>query len=793
MPSATSFLPRSLRRWQSWLVLGFAILLFGTLLATLLMTSDALQSSARFENVYTWLLVVNVLALLALLMLVALNLRQLISQVRRRRVGSRLSMRIVSLLVVLSIMPVTIVYYFALEFINQRLDSWFDVEIEQGMESALDLSKAAIGALVRESVRQMEAASHELALLDEDISALHLDGWRERMGAYELNLLTTNGKVLIASIADTNQLLPSRPNENILLYMRNKPRYAGFEGFEQQVADANKPASSTEDGEGYDSDNELSSTVNNQFRVRVITRITRPDLNRAEQDYLLHGVFTFSGRMNELGQTLTTVFETYRKRAFLHEPLKLSFTLVLSLVLLLSIFSAIWVAFFSARRLVAPLSALVEGTRAVAHGDYDKQLPVRHFDELGFLVQSFNDMTRRIARARDDVWHSQQLAESQRRYLETVLARLSSGVLSLDTHHCLLTANPAACQILGIPLEQSLGQHLDHLAEQYPELQALAQALNQHCQHQADDWREEVVLFGNSGRKVLMCRGTHLQGSSEVDNLAETANEAPETLIAGGYVIVFDDVTNLIQAQRDAAWSEVARRMAHEIKNPLTPIQLSAERLRHKYLKKLSEEDASGLDRLTYTIIQQVEAMKEIVNAFSDYAKTPTINKQPVQLSTLVQEVLELYQHKNLEIVFHAEPNIPIIAADPGKLRQILHNLTKNALEAGLESGQETVHLTFQLSHLTQASFECVELRIQDQGPGIPPDMLDKLFEPYVTTKTKGTGLGLAIVKKIIEEHGGMIWLENLPETVGGACAVIRLPTTHLAQTSTLPKTVEST
>jgi nitrogen fixation/metabolism regulation signal transduction histidine kinase len=558
MSPASSFFPRRLRQWQGGLILGFAILLFGTLLATLLMISDALQSSARFENLYTGLLVVNILALLALFMLIALNLRQLISQVRHGRAGSRLTLRIVSLLVLLSSVPVIIVYYFALEFINQRLDSWFDVEIEQGMSAALELSKVSIAALMRESMRQMDTATQELMVLEEEITALHLDAWRERMGAYELNLLTPSGKVIIASIADTDQLLPSRPNDNILFYLRSKPYYAGFESFDQPPA-PNEAATTA-------SDSPVENN-NQQFRVRVITRVLRPSLDRAEQDYLLHGVFTFSSRMNELGQTLTRVFETYRERAFLHEPLKLSFTLVLSLVLLLSIFSAIWLAFFSARRVVAPLSALVEGTRAVADGNYDKQLPVRHFDELGFLVQSFNDMTRHIAKAHDDVWRSQRVADSQRLYLETVLTRLSSGVISLDTQYCLLTANPAACQILGFPLEQALGQQWALLAQRYPELQPLEQLLINRCQPQGEDWREEIKLFSPSGYKVLMCRGTRLQGNSELERL----NHKAENWLMGGYVIVFDDISTLIQAQRDAAWSEVARRMAHEIKNPLTP------------------------------------------------------------------------------------------------------------------------------------------------------------------------------------------------------------------------------
>jgi nitrogen fixation/metabolism regulation signal transduction histidine kinase len=361
-------------------------------------------------------------------------------------------------------------------------------------------------------------------------------------------------------------------------------------------------------------------------------------------------------------------------------------------------------------------------------------------------VQSFNEMTSKIAQARDEAKRSQQIVDSQHAYLETVLECLSSGVISIDSEQHLRTANPAAAKIFDLPLNELLGKNLTQLETDYPRLVPLSTSLRKNIENSAKNWEKEMTLYGVSGRKILMCRGTQLRGT------------VPES-----YVIVCDDVTALIQAQRDTAWSEVARRLAHEIKNPLTPIQLSAERLRQKYLRQLSEKEAETLNRMTHTIIQQVDVMKKMVNAFSEYAKTPDINQKDININQLITEVIDLY---DIPIKTVLDNKIPILNADHGRLRQVLHNLIKNALEAQATDNCITISSRY------FKSSDCVELRISDQGPGIPKDLLEKIFEPYVTTKTKGTGLGLAIVKKIIEEHNGKVWIEQIPKT----CIVIRLP-----------------
>jgi nitrogen fixation/metabolism regulation signal transduction histidine kinase len=429
------------------------------------------------------------------------------------------------------------------------------------------------------------------------------------------------------------------------------------------------------------------------------------------------------------------------------------------------LFAAVWAAFYSARRLVAPLRDLAEGTRAVADGDYETQLTESGQDEVGFLVESFNDMTRRLAMARDETRRSQQQVEDQRRYLETVLSQLSTGVLTLDENARVFTSNKAASQILGVQLNDEPGQTLQEISRRHPHLLPLEHVLQARVDNpdpssaHGDDWREEVILLGAGGRQILMCSSTPLSASGG---------------FFAGHVIVFDDVTDLVQAQRNAAWSEVARRLAHEIKNPLTPIQLSAERLRHKYLGKMPADDSKALDRLTRTIVQQVEAMKAMVNAFSDYARAPQIQLRDVDVNELVTDVVELYRASNSEISIETmlADNLPPMEADADRLRQILHNLVKNALEASPAEGAARIIIETLLVH--ESSRDLIEIRTRDFGRGLPEDLADDIFDPHVTTKTKGSGLGLAIVKKIVEEHGGVVWAENRADA--GASIIMQFP-----------------
>jgi nitrogen fixation/metabolism regulation signal transduction histidine kinase len=501
-------------------------------------------------------------------------------------------------------------------------------------------------------------------------------------------------------------------------------------------------------------------------------------------------------RYAKLGESVQSAFAEYEKLVYLRGPLKFGFTLTLSLIALLTLLIAVWAAIFSARRLVAPIRELAEGTHAVAQGDYQKQIPVTSHDEIGILVDSFNDMTRRIHRAQTQTKRSQQEAEIQRAYLETVLGHLSSGVLTFNQRLLLRTYNTAAGLILGVDLKTGERKSLAWLAKHLPALRPFTDTVEQAAAAGETEWQTQIQLPVNGHHRTLMLHGTSLPSWRGK---------------RGGYVVVFDDITTLIQAQRDAAWGEVARRMAHEIKNPLTPIQLSAERIRHKFLRQVSDDERGALDRATHTIIEQVEALKSMVKDFSEYARSAQMHSQAVDLNDLIRNVVELYKKergltaagvvplhsaggkagkgrssRTVATKLDLDANLPSISADPGRLRQVLHNLLINARDALASTTRPMIIVRTRIitgeytregasaNPRTQNDHRLVELEVQDNGPGFPEDLLARLYEPYVTRKEKGTGLGLAIVKRIVEEHGGTIRAQNLEE--GGARVTIHLP-----------------
>lgn len=702
------------------------------LLTSLYLMSIATHNSLLFGRLYSVLLGINFLATILLVILIGKSVWHLIQQYREGKTGSRLTARLVVMFVILSVTPVSVVYYFSLDFLQRGIDSWFDVRVENALNDALELSKTSLGVRMRELLRQTKLMSHRINAISNEMATLTLNELRIESGANELTLFSSNGRIIASSISETTRLLPQHLEDGALQRLR----------------------------QGQD-DFGLVPIPEIGLHIRIAINIANVD--PVLDGRILQLLYPVTDRINELAENVQEAFSAVRSLTILRLPLKYSFILTLSLVLLLSILTSIWAAFFAARRMVAPISDLVEGTRAVAAGNYEKRLPLPGKDELGFLVRSFNQMTQKIALAQESARVSQQQAEAQHSYLETVLGNLSSGVITLDAHHFLQTSNHAAHQILSASITPYIGHFLDDAIDEYQHLQHFIDAISPHIDAHEEQWQEEITLFVGGIRKILICRGTLLSLPADNENTQ------------GGTIIVFDDVTELVKAQRNAAWGEVARRLAHEIKNPLTPIQLSAERIRHKYLDKMSAEDADILDRSTHTIVQQVETLKEMVKAFSDYARMPALNLNIVDLHKIIGEVLDLYLDANDTTQFSVtlDKSTPMIEADIGRLRQLLHNLIKNALEANLENNKEnTVYISTRCAEEHSCRF--VELKITDTGPGIADEMFDQLFEPYVTTKPKGSGLGLAIVKKIVEEHGGMIFAENAE--IGGASIIIRLP-----------------
>jgi nitrogen fixation/metabolism regulation signal transduction histidine kinase len=693
------------------------------LFVALNLMSEAVQNSQDLSRAFVPLLFTVLIGLTALAILVAVNVTKLVRRYRQQAAGSRLTGRIVVLFALISVLPVGVVYYYSLGFLLRGIDSWFDVEIDRAMEDALALNQASLDLNQRVLMRYAEQLIAGIEDRSTTALALSLGTLRRRAGALEVTVFGPAGQVYGTANEDPTQLVPDLPDREIMHRVRMGENYVGLE---------------------------TRPTGDLVVRVLVADPSGRP--------MELQAIFPTSARISELSARLENAYNRYKELAYLRQSLKLSFSLTLSLVLLFSLMAALIAAFHTARRLVAPVADIARGTRAIAEGDYEQQLPLpSHDDELAFLVASFNAMTRRIAQARDAAARSQQAVEAQRTYLETVLGRLSSGVVVLDAGGHLRTANPAASHILRMKAEPADDQTLESLEQHYPRLGRWVDTVRGHLAA-GQEWRAEVTLFSREGTQILMCRGSPLV--------------QPETEGAG-HVVVFDDVTNLIMAQRDAAWGEVARRLAHEIKNPLTPIQLSAERLRHKLLSKLPEQDARVVDRATHTIVQQVEAMKAMVNDFSNYARSPKLEAEPLRLDVLVTEVLDLYRSAKGERAIQTHLNGPEarVMGDPLRLRQVIHNLIKNAQEALEGHPNSRILVTTELNE--EAETPSIELRIEDNGTGFDEALLNHVFEPYVTTKSKGTGLGLAIVKKIIEEHGGIIWAENAN---GGARVVARLP-----------------
>ncbi len=711
------------------------IALFVLLLASLYLMSEATHNSKLFGKSYSWLLGINVLTIGLFIILIGKSVWLLILQYRNKVTGSRLTTKLVLLFVLLSVTPVSVVYYFSLDFIKRGIDSWFDVRVENALTDALELSKASLGVRMSQVLNETREMADSLATTDNSMAVLALNDLRNQTDASELALFSLNGRIIAASSAETETLLPNRLENRTQLLLR--------------IAE---------------SDVGLYPSKDSGLHIHVAVRV--PDRQADGSGRILQAFYPIPERISNLAESVQSAFGRYREIAYLRIPLKYSFILTLSLVLLSTILLAIWGAFFAARRMVSPITDLVDGTRAVAAGDYAKRLPLPGHDELGFLVRSFNEMTHRIAMAQHQAKTSQKQLEAQHAYLEAVLTGLTSGVITLDAGYCLYTSNPAASQILNVPLERYTGRSMDDIAGDNSPLQGLADAVYKHIENDHPEWQEEVTLFTPGGRQVLMCRGSRLPESGENP---------------GGRLLVFDDITSQLQAQRNAAWGEVARRLAHEIKNPLTPIQLSAERLRHKYLKKMPAEDARVLDRATHTIVQQVENLKEMVKAFSDYARMPTLQMTEVDINKLIREVMDLYRgsRSSIEFSLRLDPDTPHIEADIGRLRQVMHNLIKNAMEA---LPDERGRVTINTHCAEEQACHFVELSITDTGPGFPEDLAGQIFEPYITSKPKGSGLGLAIVKKIIEEHGGMLWAQNSES--GGAMIVIRLPVTRVNKLS---------
>jgi len=702
----------------------------------LFLLSQTARNSAEFDRLHIAILLINVAAVVVLFALMVGNLAKLLRDYRNHIPGSKLKARLVGMFVGLAVLPLLVVFYFSMQFINRSIDTWFNVEVEAGFDDAIELSRTALEMQKRERLETTLRITQRLQKVNPRELIFDLSILRRESGASEISIYGRN-RHIIATSSDQSQSAGSLPRlltDEVLLQIRQ-----------------NRPFVS------------LDPTQRGGYEIR--TALLFGNVNRPDLAGVIQAHFPVPERLGSMANNVDSSYSDYKRLVYLREPLKQAFSLTLTVVLMVSLLASIYGAFVLSRRIVAPIQDLVAGTRAVAKGDFDTRLPAPSRDEIGFLISSFNDMTQRLSAARREASTSQALVEAERANLEVILARLSTGVVALEADLRIRTANQASGAILNVDLESRVGEYLPDVAKGQPLLEQFVDVAQVHLGGGETEWREQIVLRGEVGRRVLTCACTALPGDEDH---------------AAGFVIVFDDITALLQAQRDAAWGEVARRLAHEIKNPLTPIQLSAERMRRKYLHTLSDDDAQVLDRATHTIVQQVEAMKEMVNAFSDYARAPDIDINRFSIDKLVHEVVDLYraQESGLEIVLKTDSDLPEIEADVGRIRQILHNLIRNATEALENTTDGCIEVSISAAEVHE--IDVVEIVVSDNGPGFQTGSVSQVFDPYVTTKPKGTGLGLAIVKKLVEEHAGTIKAENREE--GGAEIRIELPINEAAR-----------
>ena len=712
----------------------------GLALVALALLSWTPQNSEDYESLHIVILLINVAGVIVLFALTVGNLTKLARDYRGNVPGSRLKARVVGMFVGLAVLPLLVVFYFSIQFINSGIDSWFSIEVEEGLDEALALSQAALGIQMRNHL----FTTTQLADRMRDVSTrqiiFELSRLRAEVGASEVSIFGSNNSIIATSSDESLASLPQPLTDEVLLQIRQGRPFVALDP--------------QEDG---------------NYEIRVAVVFGNP--NQRGLFGVIQALYQVPEGISMMANSVESSSSDYKRAAFIREPLKRNFSLTLTVVLMISLLGAIYGAFVLSRRLVAPIQDLVAGTRAVARGDFETQLPTPTRDEIGFLINAFNDMTKGLSWARREASQSQALVEAERANLAVILDRLSTGVVALEADLRIRQANAASGAILNIDLENRLGEYLPDVARGQPLLEQFVDVARVHLTAGETEWREQIVLRGEVGRRVLTCACTTLPGDEDH---------------SAGFVVVFDDITGLLQVQRDAAWGEVARRLAHEIKNPLTPIQLSAERMRRKYLRSLPESESQVLDRATHTIVQQVEAMKEMVNAFSDYARAPDIDLDTFNIESLVNEVVDLYrdQEIDIEIVLKIAADMSDIEADVGRVRQILHNLLRNAVEA-LEHMNGGV-IEVDVNNVEVQDVEVVEIVVADNGPGFKTDSLDRVFDPYVTTKPKGTGLGLAIVKKLVEEHAGTIDAINRDE--GGAIIRIQLPVNEIARGQMIAK-----
>ena len=713
-------------RWV-WGVATVAVLGAALVLAFVLSLTG--QTEGFYERNFIWLFWLNVAVGGLLVVVIAVALARLALRQRRGKFGTRLLTKLAGIFALVGLLPGLVIYTVSYQFVSRSIEIWFDVKVATALDAGLALGKGTLQSLVEELGAKTRQAAERLGDERVAVTPLSLERLREQLDVRDLALLGANGQILISAGGAAAAMAPERPSAEALRQARVGRVFSQIEGLDEELQ-AGKP------GQGA------------RARALALVRDTEISLKPGEERFLL-AEQPVPPQLAADALAVQTAYSEYQQRALARNALRRMYIGTLTLALVLSVFGAVLLAALLGNQLVRPLILLADGVRQVAAGDLSSKPVFASRDELGGLTRSFADMTAQLSDAREEVQRGVTQLEGARTRLQTILDNLTAGVVVFDREGHIDTVNPGATRILRVPLSVYRGQRLDAV----PELGEFAQRVWQRFELHAtspeagerDHWQDAFELHpGERDTKMLLVRGASLPNDARL--------------------MVFDDITEVVSAQRSAAWSEVARRLAHEIKNPLTPIQLSAERLQHKLQPKLEGGDEALLVRSVATIVNQVQAMKQLVNEFRDYARLPAAQLNPLDLNALVAEVLALYgaQQEQGRLRAQLAEGLPLILGDATQLRQVVHNLVQNALDAVAEQADGLVRVATSAALGESGELRAVRLSIVDNGPGFADKVLHRAFEPYITTKSKGTGLGLAVVKKIADEHRATVRIANL-------------------------------
>ncbi len=735
-PTSEAWAPRLGRAWRWAIGAGLGVVA-ALSLVLLFMLAQATGNRELYERYYAILFVLNVAVAGLLLVIIVWAVVRMGLRLKRGKFGSRLLVKLAAIFALVGLLPGLMIYVVSYQFVSRSIESWFDVRVESALAAGLQLGRATIEQEASDLGSRTRSAAAQVAQGSDATSSLAIERLREQIGARDLTLWSGSGQ-LLASASDTRSLslqAPERPSAATM-------RMARSQGVVTQI-------------DGLDDASPAASGQVPRARVRAVAVVNSAQFDLAGAPRYLQATEALSPELVANALAVQEANREYQERALARSGLRRMYIGTLTLALFLAVFGAVLLAVILGTQLARPLLLLADGVRQVTRGDLRPKAVLQTRDELGGLTRSFADMTQQLADARNAVQASMSQVDAARASLQTILDNLTAGVMVLDAQGRIVSSNPGATRILRAPLAAQTGK----LLTEVPGLQTFGEGV----QAQFESYLRDQAAHGLE----------HWQQSFELNAGGMASPDSTVTLIARGArmpgtqdcLLVFDDVTDVVSAQRAQAWGEVARRLAHEIKNPLTPIQLSAERLEKKLANKLEPTEQQVLAKSVKTIVDQVDAMKRLVNEFRDFARLPTAELRPVDLNALVSDVMQLYPQDQggVPIRIELDPQVPTVQGDPQQLRQVIHNLLQNAQDAhegkAFEPGQAGPGVLLQTEY--SPASRRVRLVVRDWGTGFPDNILKRAFEPYVTTKAKGTGLGLAVVKKIADEHHARIDIGN--------------------------------